>query len=228
MTLGNARYGLLPGPIPGLLHWTGQVGNMKERRTRTMKRLLIEELERRTMLNGNPIAMASTGLTNNSYEDFYKAQVGTEIGGPAGVGMLSTTSQGSGFITGLFANPLNTGPVRSDALNIDSGVGQLTITTGANTPGISSFATPTAGPSRAGGTGNAAFGSATGSIQVNTSAVDQAINELSLELPDLTLNKSRKAEPAQRFESDKPITERSVVYHDSSTEQVREIARQHQ
>ncbi|MEX0978548.1 MAG: hypothetical protein WDZ48_06835, partial [Pirellulales bacterium] len=62
---------------------------MNDRRKRHMKRLLIEELERRTMLSADAvIAMASTGLSNNSVEDFYKSQTGTEAGGAAGVGMF--------------------------------------------------------------------------------------------------------------------------------------------
>jgi hypothetical protein len=120
-----------------------------------MKRLLVEELERREMLSGTPeIAMAATGLTNNSLEDFYKAVVGTEVGGPAGVYMVDEDIQP--VLTGLFFSTLDVDSTAADSLHpeADSGVGQQTITTGANTPGIGSFASPTAGPSRAGGTGN--------------------------------------------------------------------------
>jgi hypothetical protein len=173
---------------------------MKERRKQIMKRLVMEELERRTMLDGTPIAMASTGLTNNSYEDFYKAQVGTEIGGAAGVGMLDdelnaprTGLLGFGNPQNIVVDPASSFPQATTAL------GQMTITTGANTMGISSFAYPTAGPSRAGGTGNAALG--TGSGVISPAATDQAIDELSLDLPSLIAGKAvlkadaRKAEP---------------------------------
>ena len=69
----------------------------------------------------------------------------------------------------------------------------MLLTTGANTLGISSFVTPTAGPSRAGGTGNAAFG---GTIQVE--ATDQALEELMSELPALASNKADESEPKSR------------------------------
>jgi hypothetical protein len=128
---------------------------MKERRKRTMKRLLIEELERRALLAGGPeIAMAATGLTDNSVQDFYKSQVGTEIGGPGGVGMLD---QNIGPVSQqLVASAVNLSRDASlpAAAEATTGVGQMVITTGANTPGIGSFAMPIAGPSRAGGTGN--------------------------------------------------------------------------
>ncbi len=159
---------------------------MKERRKRIMRRLLIEELERRAMLNGTEIAMAATGLTSNSYEDFYKAQVGTEIGGAAGVGLLALNNPRPGQFVVLPGTVPTTGPAAAYP-EAATGVGQMTITTGANTPGISSFATPTAGPSRAGGSGNANLGG--GSLTSETAAVDQAISELSLELPRLAFGK---------------------------------------
>lgn len=189
---------------------------MKERRKQVMKRLVIEELERRTMLDGTDIAMAATGLTNNSYEDFYKAQVGTEIGGPAGVGMLAQALRaprigelGFGTAPNVTPDPASSFPQANTAL------GQMTITTGANTLGISSFAYPTAGPSRAGGTGNAALGNGSGAI--NPAAADQAINELSLDLPSLIAGKAvRKADARKQAEAKL----------DKQDEQVRE-ARQH-
>lgn len=171
---------------------------MKERRKRIMKRLLIEELERRAMLNGTEIAMAATGLTSNSYEDFYKAQVGTEIGGAAGVGMLALNNPRPGQFVVLPGTVPTTGPAAAYP-EATTGLGQMTITTGANTPGISSFATPTAGPSRAGGTGNANLGG--GSLTSETAAVDQAISELSLELPRLALGKAaQKSDVAEKVE----------------------------
>ncbi len=160
---------------------------MRERRKRIMKRLLIEELESRAMLNGTEIAMAATSLTTNSYQDFYKSQVGTEIGGPGGVGMLDSLLVDPQLFVELAANVMNMGNAAATFPEATTGVGQMTITTGANTLGISSFAYPTAGPSRAGGTGNANLGSPTGPVEAN--AVDQAILELQLELPSLALAK---------------------------------------
>jgi hypothetical protein len=152
---------------------------MKERRKKIMKRLVYEELERRAMLAGGPpqIAMAATGLTNNSYEDFYKAQVGTEIGGPAGVGMIDDTP---GAVVSTFrAAADNTFNGFSSAASATTGVGQMVITTGANTPGIGSFAMPIAGPSRAGGTGRVTIPSLDGlSSKSNDPAVDAAIESL--------------------------------------------------
>jgi hypothetical protein len=116
---------------------------MKERRKRIMKRLLVEELERREMLTGSAglDALSSTSL---------------QLAGPSS----STTDD-------------DTPRADSFAPDATSGVGQQTITTGANTPGIGSFATPTAGPSRAGGTGNP--NSPLGS---NLAAADAALEEL--------------------------------------------------
>jgi hypothetical protein len=156
---------------------------MKERRARIMKRLLMEELERRTMLNGTEIAMASTGLTNNSYEDFYKAQVGTEIGGAAGVGMLAQALKAPrpGEFMTLPGTVQGASPDFFPAAT--TGVGQMVLTTGANTLGIGGFATPTAGPSRAGGTGN------TNLMPPEAAATDQALLDLMDELPSLAANK---------------------------------------
>jgi len=169
---------------------------MAERRKRIMKRLVMEELERRTMLDASFPAMAATGLTNSSYEDFYKAQVGTEIGGAAGVGMLDELASA---IPGVFVAVPGTTPAGSNSFefNAASGVGQMLLTTGANTLGISSFVTPTAGPSRAGGTGNAAYG---GTIQVE--ATDQALQQLMSELPALASTKAEGSEPKRKDRAD--------------------------
>jgi len=180
---------------------------MKERRKKVMKRLLFEELERRRMLAGGPpqIAMASTGLTTNSYEDFYKAQVGTEIGGPAGVGMVDTTPY---HVASTFRkaadNAIN--PITPFADN-DTGVGQMTLTTGANTLGIGSFAMPTAGPSRAGGTGMMAGGPMWGGGlgKSEQDATDAAIEQLFTEPEGLADSDAQDDEPAQV--SDRPTSE---------------------
>lgn len=168
---------------------------MAERRKRIMKRLVMEELERRTMLDASFPAMAATGLTDGSYEDFYKSQVGTEIGGPAGVGMLALIAPTT---PGVFVPLPGTVPAGSNSFEFDaaSGVGQMLLTTGANTLGVSSFVTPTAGPSRAGGTGNAALG---GTIQIE--ATDQALEELMSELPALA-TKADSGEPKRKDRAD--------------------------
>lgn len=151
---------------------------MRERRKRIMKRLLYEELERRAMMSGPPqIAMQATGLTTNSYEDFYKAVVGTEIGGPAGVGMIDTTPNAviSTFQKAADGTMITT-PTGAEAT---TGVGQMVVTTGANTPGISSFAMPIAGPSQIGGSdmvGTAGMGG--GLPSTHDTATDKAIESL--------------------------------------------------
>lgn len=197
---------------------------MLERRKRIMKRLVMEELERRTMLDASFPAMAATGLTNNSYEDFYKAQVGTEIGGPAGVGMLAELSSA---IPGVFVPVAGTVPTGSNSFefNAGSGVGQMLLTTGANTLGISSFMTPTAGPSRAGGTGNAALG---GTISVNTGATDQALQELLSELPALAsmegVKETADAEGRQAERAELKLKERAEA-EQASARSERELQR---
>ncbi len=74
-----------------------------------------------------------------------------------------------------------------------TGLGQITITTGANTLGISSFAYPTAGPSRAGGTGNPDVGGT-----IAAPAADQALLELESELPDLLADAPSKTTRGKR------------------------------
>jgi hypothetical protein len=154
---------------------------MKDRRKRIMKRLLIEELERRAMLAAaGEIAMAASGLGDGSMEDFYKAQVGTEQGGGGGVGMFGEDiGPASRPFAVASANALAS--FTSHFAEYASGVGQMAVTTGANTPGIGSFALPIAGPSRAGGTGNPALPVPTPEEQ----AADAAIESLFAE-PDQT------------------------------------------
>jgi len=181
---------------------------MKERRKRLMKRLVIEELERRTMLNGDPIAMQASGLSTGSYQDFYKAQVGTEIGGPGGVGMLDQplVAAQARAIPGTLPTVLNP----DMAPTASTGVGQITITTGAGTLGISSFAWPTAGPSRAGGTGNAAFGGGPPGMFAEATT-DQALSELESELPTLTNERTVERKTSSRvFSFDGQIDEEAM------------------
>ena len=134
---------------------------MNERRKRVMKRLVVEELERRQML-----ASDVDVLTNNALE----------------LTSLPTDTDDDESTGGTSAAP-----------DVDSGVGQQTITTGANTLGIGSFAMPTAGPSRAGGTGNPNLYSGGG-----LAAVDLALEELLGEIDDVLHAKSElKSAPAK-------------------------------
>jgi hypothetical protein len=169
---------------------------MKERRKQIMKRLIYEELENREMLAGPPvIAMASTGLTNNSYEDFYKAQVGTEIGGPAGVGMVDDAA--APVVSTFRAAAQNTVNIVSPFAENATGVGQMVITTGANTPGIGSFALPIAGPSRAGGTGSVTMGlPAAGLAKSYDADIDAAIEALFAEPEDSQVAADDESSPS--------------------------------
>jgi hypothetical protein len=194
-----------------------------------MKRLLIEELERRTMLNGTEIAMASTGLTTNSYEDFYKAQVGTEIGGAAGVGMLAMALAAPR--PGQFLVLPGTVPTTPQAAypEATTGLGQITNTTGANTLGISSFAYPTAGPSRAGGTGNAALGGGIAPpAPAQAAAVDRAIEELSLELPRLAIAKGAQIDRADIEKISERLTEQAQKQSEAVRAAKEQAAREHE
>jgi hypothetical protein len=150
-----------------------------DRRKRAMKRLILEELERRLMLSAPEIAMASTGLTNNSVEDFYRAQVGTESGGAAGVAMSD-----DGIVAPMSESVRQGQPAVADvqqgnAPSADSGVGQMLLTTGANTLGIGSFAVAIAGPSRSGGTGTLL----STAVAEHRAAHDLAIESLADEQP---------------------------------------------
>jgi hypothetical protein len=172
---------------------------MKERRKKIMKRLVLEELERRAMLAGPPeIAMEATALTNGSYEDFYKSQVGTEIGGPAGVGMVDSDPTVPAALLMSRAAAAADAPI-SLFPEATTGTGQMTITTGANTPGIGSFAMPIAGPSRAGGTGTSRSGPLEGGLsKSNDPAVDAAIESLFAD-PDGNVDKiADDSEPAAK------------------------------
>jgi hypothetical protein len=121
-----------------------------------MKRLLLEELERRSMLAANPfvpattIANQSTGLTSNSVEDVYYSEEGTEGGGAAGIGMFDNGIGAIDFddAEAFPTDPATTNPSIPNSPAATTGVGQMVITTGANTLGISSFASPTTGSLR--------------------------------------------------------------------------------
>jgi hypothetical protein len=167
---------------------------MKDRRKRIMKRLAIEELERRAMLAGaGEIAMSATGLGDGSMQDFYKAQVGSEGGGPGGVGMFGEDI-GPTAKSFAAANVQALASFSSHFADFASGVGQMAVTTGANTPGIGSFALPIAGPSRAGGTGNPDLPIPTPEEQ----AADAAIEALLAESGETPLAAQTQSSPRQK------------------------------
>jgi len=161
---------------------------MKPSQHAIAKHLVIEELELRNLMAADvfgfvsvpPIAMAATGLSINSVEDFYNSVTGTEGGGAAGTGMFDNGAFNTAVFGGQFAA---TGPNLSgigDPFSpyATTGLGQITITTGANTLGIGSFATPTAGPSRAGGTGNPDLVSVEESASQDSSSLEQLPSEI--------------------------------------------------
>jgi hypothetical protein len=167
---------------------------------------LIEELERRAMLAiGDPIAMAASGLGDGSLQDFYKAQVGSEAGGAGGVGMLD---QNIGPIAQSFpvtaTSPL--GSFASHFAQYGSSIGQLAVTTGANTPGIGSFALPIAGPSRAGGTGNPDLPTPNPQAQ----AADAAIESLFAE-PSKTAVAAQDADAQPQPASERKTADQTVI-----------------
>ncbi|REK12710.1 MAG: hypothetical protein DWQ37_10790 [Planctomycetota bacterium] len=151
---------------------------MKERRKRIVKRLILEELEERAMLANT--AMQASAITTGSVQDIYFATVGNEGGGVAGIGMedqpLPTAAAYVPQFGNIWLGPAN--PADPTGYGADSGLGQLTRTTGANTLGISSFASPTAGPSRSGGTGNPNLGRP---LSLAAEAVDEAIQQFNAE-----------------------------------------------
>jgi hypothetical protein len=147
------------------------------------------------------IAMASTGVTNNSVEDFYKSQVGTEAGGAAGIGMFDDNIgpvAGTATTSTAGADSRNPGSAYPEAT---TGVGQMVITTGANTPGIGSFAMPIAGPSRAGGTGDPRVGAGAPDV---AAATDAAIELLESEMQDLSV--AERPENSKSIEVSKKVT----------------------
>jgi len=167
---------------------------MKPSQHAIAKHLVIEELELRNLMAADvfgfvsvpPIAMSATGLSTNSVEDFYRSVVGTEGGGAAGTGMFDDGAFNTAVFGGQFAA---TGPNLSGTSDpfspyATTGLGQITITTGANTLGIGSFATPTAGPSRAGGTGNPDLVPIEEPTSQESSSLDQLPSEIVLSRPE--------------------------------------------
>lgn len=177
---------------------------MKERRKRIMKRLVMEELEQRTMLANT--AMESSAITTGSVQDIYFSVVGNEGGGAAGIGMMDQPMPTAAAYVPQFG-AINFGPANplypaETAFDAGSGLGQMTLTTGANTLGISSFANPTAGPSRAGGTGNPNLGQPEA---LAAEAVDDAI---------LEYNAENDARIANRPGSDDPHADQDAAHGD--------------
>jgi len=118
-----------------------------------MKRLLIEELESRALLAAGDVGMAAMALTTNSVADFYLATVGTEIGAMLGAATFNPAAAASA--RRVAATGLNMRGAVLGSVEATTAVGQMTITTGANTPGIGSFAMPITGPAPGRGGGNA-------------------------------------------------------------------------
>jgi hypothetical protein len=171
---------------------------MKQQRKRIVKRLIMEELEERAMLADTP-----SPITSGSMNDIYASLegVGPEVPLPTAAAYVPQF----GAISFGPADPNLPADYAPGAV---TGVGQMTITTGANTPGISSFAYPTAGPSRAGGTGNAMLGHSEAEL---AQAVDEAIRSFSEELQGSNDSGSADAdESGQPAKSKSPPESKSV------------------
>jgi hypothetical protein len=120
-------------------------------RVASSTRLRVEQLESRDLLAADPFAAADLLPSN--------PQGSSDMSGggfPGQVSVIAAASLGftSGttvLVSGSNPNPTNVDPnstaatVPAGAPSANSGVGQMTITTGANTPGIGSFGTATAG-----------------------------------------------------------------------------------
>jgi hypothetical protein len=122
-------------------------------RVASTTRLRVEQLESRDLLTADPFAAADL-LPGNP-------QGSSDMSGGGFPGQVSAMAAASlGFIntggttvsvSGSNPNPTNVDPnstaaiVPAGAPAATTGVGQMTITTGANTPGIGSFGTATAG-----------------------------------------------------------------------------------
>lgn len=182
---------------------------MKQQRKRIVKRLIMEELEQRAMLADTP-----SPITSGSMDDVYASLEGFGPEVP-----LPTAAAYVPQFGAISFGPADPNLPTDYAPAAVTGVGQMTITTGANTPGISSFASPTAGPSRAGGTGNAKLGHSEAEL---AQAVDEAIRSFSEETGDQALlaptegdepsaertSKSREASPAKSTTDPPPESRR--------------------
>ncbi len=123
---------------------------MIRNRVASSTRLRVEQLESRALLAADPFAAADL-LPNNPQgsSDMSGGGFPGQMSAMAAASLGFTSTNGTiAFVPGTNANvdPNSTAaivPVGAPAAT--SGVGQMTITTGANTAGIGSFATPTAG-----------------------------------------------------------------------------------
>ncbi|MBI3838903.1 MAG: hypothetical protein HY288_13350 [Planctomycetia bacterium] len=112
-------------------------------------RLAVEELESRALLSANGLpgnsAFEGAGLPGTVAANAVSSGIAVGSFGPLAVNGLVG---GIGLVNNVIVPPANTsGP------DATTGVGQMTITNGANTLGIGSFATPTCGTGSMGGTG---------------------------------------------------------------------------
>ncbi|HTM52720.1 MAG TPA: hypothetical protein VL175_01755 [Pirellulales bacterium] len=122
--------------------------------TKRHVRLKLEELEPRSLLatltGASPDVTGNGALSGGGFPvDAAAVAANATIGFPVGnvninlaaLGVAQTP--GAAFSTGL-SGPF-TGGLNSSAPDATSGLGQITISTGANTPGMGSFATSTLG-----------------------------------------------------------------------------------
>jgi hypothetical protein len=119
---------------------------MRQIRAVQMTRLGVEELESRALLsaNGLPGGGGGEGAGLPGLPPDGAAAVGV---GPIGLFAAGTTNNFAAVPvrTTIGIAPSTSGP------DATTGTGQMTITNGINTPGISSFATPTCGTGSTGG-----------------------------------------------------------------------------
>ncbi len=122
---------------------------MQRDQNRPVRRLAVEELESRALLsaNGFPInsAFETGGFPGSPGANAVTSGVPLLSFGPLGINSLVAAA---GFGNNVVVPRTNT-----SAPDATTGVGQMTITNGANTLGIGSFATPTCGTGSLGGTG---------------------------------------------------------------------------
>jgi hypothetical protein len=115
---------------------------------RPLTRLAVEELESRALLsaNGFPISSAfeTGGFAGTLPVSLLPSSVAVGNFGPQAVNNLVGTASASNRVV----------PASNTAApDATTGVGQMTITNGVNTPGIGSFAMPTCGTGSMGGSG---------------------------------------------------------------------------
>jgi hypothetical protein len=125
---------------------------MRRNRKTTKTRLIVEQLEPRAMLSADGLP----GSTGNEGGGLPGADLGTAVSPIAPGGYTGAPAQYAG-LNPAFIDFLNSRPqagYASAAPDAASGVGQMTITNGANTPGIGSFAIATCGFNTSNSTGS--------------------------------------------------------------------------